>query len=294
MPRITVIIPTRGLPERMPLLQRAVTSALDQCDVAVSALVIVNGACDDAAVRQALGTDRRIRMVVRAQADLPAALRDGAHAMTTDWFTTLDDDDLLLPGALKLRHSALERHPDRVVVVTNGIRRTRDANAIHVTDGSGISADPLAAMMRRNWLLPGSWLARVTPETRALFDRMPRHLECTYLGIRFATLGMVWLDTPTVVYHVGSPHSLSESREFVDGQAPALRTILTLELPVYVRRELTRRVAAAYHRAANVALRCDALRDAWRFHLATLREPTGWRYLPFMRHLIAASLRRNS
>jgi hypothetical protein len=42
MPRITVIIPTRGLPERMPLLQRAVTSALDQCDVAVSALVIVN------------------------------------------------------------------------------------------------------------------------------------------------------------------------------------------------------------------------------------------------------------
>jgi glycosyltransferase involved in cell wall biosynthesis len=293
-PDITVVIPTRAMPERIPLLQRAVASVLEQQEVAPRVIVIVNGARDDLGVRQALGVDPRVTVLVKHDADLPAALRAGAQAVETPWFATLDDDDLLLPGALKVRHSALERHPDRLIVVTNGIRRAMDGDHVHVQDSREIAADPLRALLRRNWLLPGSWLCRVTPETRTLFDGMPRYLECTYLGIRFAAFGMIWIDTPTMVYHVGTPFSESQSRAYVEGQGEALRRILDLELPPYARRALRRRITAAHHRSANQALRAGSVPDAWRWHLATLQGPGGWRYLPFMRHILSAYLRRRA
>jgi glycosyltransferase involved in cell wall biosynthesis len=294
LPGVTVVIPTRAMPKRIPMLQRAVASVLDQQDVAARAIVIVNGAPDDLGVRLALGADPRITLLIRQDADLPAALRAGARSVETPWFATLDDDDILLPGALKVRHSALERHPDRAVVVTNGIRRSSTGDVVHVQDSREIAADPLRAMLRHNWMLPGSWLCRVTPETRVLFDGMPRYLECTYLGIRFAALGMVWIDTPTMVYHVGTPFSESQSRAYVEGQSEALRKILELELPPYARRALRRRITAAHHRSANLALRAGSMPEAWRWHLATLREPSGWRYLPFMRHILRAYLRRRA
>jgi glycosyltransferase involved in cell wall biosynthesis len=292
LPEITVLVPTRGAPARRASLRRAVESVLCQRHVAPRVLIIVNGAEREPEEVAELRADGRVRAIVRAHADLPAAYREGARAVDTTFFATLDDDDLLLPDALKVRQLALERHPDRLVAVTNGILRKEGTDTIHVRDGAAVRADPLRAMLRRNWLLPGSWLCRTTPETRGLFDAMPRFLECTYLGLRFAMLGMVYVDEPTVIYHVGTPLSESHTAAYVDGQAEALRQILTLDLPPFVRRALRPRVAAAHHRSANRALRSGAVRDAWRWHVATLREVGGWRYLPFARRLIAATIRR--
>ena len=140
-------------------------------------------------------------------------------------------------------------------------------------------------------LLPGSWLCRTTPVTRALFDAMPRYLECTYLGIRFAALGLTWIDQPTVRYTVGSAVSESRSSMYIESQAAALRHILRLDLPRYARRDLRARISAAHHRTANLALQEGRIADAWRLHLRTLTAPGGWRYLPLLRHLIRASLR---
>jgi hypothetical protein len=291
VPEITVLVPTRAAPERRASLRNAVESVLCQRYVAARVLIIVNGAAHEPAEIAALRTDPRVRALVRADADLPAAYREGARAVETPFFATLDDDDLLLPDALKVRYSALERHPDRLVAVTNGILRKEGTDTIHVRDGAAVQADPLQAMLRRNWLLPGSWLCRTTPETLGLFDAMPRFLECTYLGLRFAMLGVVYLDEPTVIYHVGTPLSESHTAAYVEGQAEALRQILALDLPPSVRRALRPRVAAAHHRSANLALRSGAVRDAWRWHVATLRQAGGWRYLPFARRLIAATLR---
>ena len=289
LPAITVLIPTRAAPQRRSLLHRAVESVLCQREVAARVLIIVNGASGQP-LEASLLSDPRVRVIARADADLPAAYREGAHAIDTPFFGTLDDDDELMPGALKVRHAALERQPERLVTVTNGIRREGDVDTLHTRDARHIEKDPLRALLRRNWLLPGSWLCRTTAETRALFDGMPRFLECTYLGLRFSMLGMIWIDEPTVIYHVGTPLSESHSLAYVDGQAEALRKILELDLPPHARRALRPRIAAAHHRAANVALDAGAIREAWRWHLATLRARSGWRYLPFMRHLLRASL----
>ncbi|HUF29889.1 MAG TPA: glycosyltransferase family A protein [Gemmatimonadaceae bacterium] len=293
-PEITVIIPTRAAQERRDSLRGAVESVLCQQHVRARVIVVLNGAPDDPGLARELQDDARVRLLTRSEASLPAALLEGLQHVQTSYFTSLDDDDHLLPGALKLRHAALERHPDLLVAVTNGYRRETAGDVLHVAPGTDIQSDPLRALLERNWMLPGAWLCRTTTQTRGLFTAMPRHLECTYLGARFSALGMVWIETPTVVYIVGSPLSASKSREYIDEQADALRQICALDLPAFARREFRRRIAAALHRSANVALRAGSNRQAWRWHLATLREPTGWRYLPFMRHLIRASITRHT
>lgn len=254
------------------------------------AIVVLNGAPDEPGLAADLADDDRVLLIVRREAGISAALHEGLQHVETPYFASLDDDDLLLPGALKLRHTALERHPDRMVAVTNGYRRDASGDVLHVTEGSDIQNDPLRALFNRNWMLPGSWLCRTTAETAALFTDMPKYLECTYLGVRFSVLGMVWLQTPTVVYTTGTPFSASKSREYINEQAEALRQISGLDQPAFARREFRSRIAAALHRSANVALHAGSVREAWRWHFATLREPGGWRYLPFIRHLISATI----
>lgn len=289
-PEITVLLPTRAAAARASSLRQAIESILCQEGVAVRIFLLLNGATSEPALPRTLIDDPRLTILRRPDADLPAAFQEGVRCVETPWFATLDDDDFLLPGALKLRYEALARHEDRLVVASNGYRREQGRNVRHVGDGEPIRRNPLRALLERNWLLPGSWLCRTTHETRTLFDGMPPYLECTYLAIRFSTLGMIWLDEPTMVYNVNTPLSARQSRAYVEGQADALRQILTLDLPEYARRELRSRIASAHHRRANIALESGELREALRWHLTTLRSPGGWRYLPFVRHLLGAAI----
>ncbi len=292
---VTVVIPTRGLRERADSLAAAIDSVLAQSSLRAVPLVVLNGAdrCPD--LERALQADRRLRLLTRNEAGLPGALRAGREAVDTAWFATLDDDDLLLPGALALRARAFEQRPDLAVVVTNGFRRDGAGDVLNIPPGSDVNGDPLRALLRRNWLLPGSWLARSDAVGATLFDGMPRYLECTYLAVRFSTeYRMLWLETPTVIYRLGSPRAESRSRDYVLGQVDALHRILELDLPRDVRRQLRARIASSYHRAANRALRDGAVREAWGWHAASLCSPSGWRYLPFARHLLHAVWRDNA
>jgi glycosyltransferase involved in cell wall biosynthesis len=290
---ITVIVPTRGLRARAAFLRHAVESVLSQDGVRCLPLVVINGADCDPAVGRALRADRRVRVLVRGPADLPAALRAGREAVDTPWFASLDDDDRLLPGAMALRLAALERAPSLDVVVTNGYRRERGRCALNLPPGSApdVNADPLRALLRRNWLLPGSWLRRSDAVGTGPFLGMPRFLECTWLAVRFASDHRLrWIDAPTVVYRVGSPAAESLSAAYLTGQVDALRRLIELPLPPDVRRALRARVARAYHDAALETLRAGAFAEAWRLHGRSVAEPGGWRFLPFTRHLARASL----
>ena len=235
-----------------------------------------------------------MRLVVRDAADLPGALLAGRRAVDTPTFASLDDDDLLLPGALALRAAALARDASLDVVVTNGYRHDGPARTLNIAAGSAgrVNADPLRALLRGNWLLPGSWLCRTDAVGASLFEGMPRYLECTWLAVRFATEHrMRWLDDPTVVYRLGSPGAESRSRAYVVGQMDALRRLLALRLPDDVRAELRAQVSAAYHTASDDSLRDGALSDAWRYHARSLAGRGGWRFVLFTRHLARASLR---
>jgi glycosyltransferase involved in cell wall biosynthesis len=181
---VSVVIPTLGLRERATSLRRAVESVLDQCGARAVPLVVLNGAQSCPDVERWLRAEPRVRLLTRDEGNLPAALLAGREAVDTPYFATLDDDDLLLPGALALRLRALQERPDRAAVVTNGYRRDRFGDVLHIASGRGahdphreIERDPLRALLRRNWLLPGSWLGRTDAVGASLFHGMPRYLE---------------------------------------------------------------------------------------------------------------------
>jgi hypothetical protein len=288
---VTIIVPTRALCERSKSLPAAIESILSQEGVHAVPLVVFDHTTGSAEVESALRLDRRIRLLQVAPVDVPAKLRAGRAQVTTPFFGTLDDDDLLAPGGLARRLDVLRQHPDCTVVVSNGYLRRTTGDTVFMPPDANVAANPLRAMVRANWCLPGSWLARTDKVGADLFDGMPPHLENTFLALRFATeYHMRWLDEPTVTHVMGSPAAQSMSREFVLGQADALRRIIRLALPREIRAEYRRRIAAAYHAAADHDYHAGYLADAWRWHLASLRSPGGWRYLPFTRHLVRAAL----
>src|SRR5688572_19372011 len=202
---VTVIVPSRGLAERFDSLRRATESITTQQGVCATALVVLNGSRVDTRVEAELRADQRVRVVTRSESSLPLAYVAGRQAVETPWFGTLDDDDLLLPGALACRVDELERRPDHAVVVTNGYRRDNGQDVPNIQPPLDVAADPPRALLEHNWLLPGSWLCRSSMVGPSLFEGMAPYLECTFLAARFATaFRMLWLDEPTVVYNVGT------------------------------------------------------------------------------------------
>ena len=289
---VSVIMPTRALRQRRVLLRRALDSVLAQEAVSVVPLVIINGSDRDAELTRELQADRRLRVVTLEDADLPNALRTGREMVDTNWFAELDDDDVLLPGALAVRVQALEQRPEFDAVVTNGFMRDSAGDTLNISDVFFVERDPLRALLCHNWMLPGAWLCRTHTVGPQVFEGMPRFLENTYLALRLATSCRIkFLDCPTVIWHTDTPLSESKSRAYVVGQAAALRRILELDLPLDVQAQFRSRVSDACNAIARLYLQEGNLKKAWGWHLQSLREPGGWRYFPHTLRLVYALLR---
>lgn len=287
---VSVIIPTLGRRERGDLLEEALSSIRCQAGVRALPIVVLNGTRAGPDVERRLREREDVRLLLQDSADLPSALAAGRRSVDAPYFTVLDDDDVLLPGALERRIAALEAEPELDVVVTNGLLRSRRGEERHLVDEAAIRRDPLRALLEGNWLLQGSWLARSDRVGPDLFRGIPRYLECTFLAVRFASsFRMRWLGEATVVHRTDSPLAESLSPGYVLGQPAALRRILALDLPPDVRRAFERRLADACHDASDLERMEGRLREAWRWHLASLAKRGGWRYLPYTRHLCSAA-----
>ncbi|MEO7999773.1 MAG: glycosyltransferase family A protein [Gemmatimonadaceae bacterium] len=290
---VTVIIPSTARRERVPLLRRAIASVRDQQGIRAIPLVVLNGAHRTAEVEAELRADSQVQLVVLAEGSLAGALNAGRTCVKTRWFGTLDDDDVLLPSALATRVRALEEHPEMDVVVTNGITRIKGEDSLHMSPMLDIGSDPLRVLMKRNWLLPGSWLARSDRVGVTFFEGMPRYRECTYIAIRFAAeYKMMWLAEPTMIWNAESPFSESRSRAYLLGQVEAIQALMALDIPPHFRRYLRWQIAAASHQSADLLWSEGSVENAWRLHWQSLLGYWGVRYIPFTRFLVMASLRK--
>lgn len=290
---ISVIIPTKAHPARRALLRRAIDSVLAQENVRVVPIVVINGPERDRELTSEIVADRRFRVATLECGDLPIALHTGREMVDTMWFAELDDDDVLMPWALITRLAALDERPEFDVVVTNGVRRGLESDKLHfVEEVSILEADPLRAMLRHNWLLPGSWLCRTDAVGIEIFKGIPRFRECTYLGLRFATgLRIKFLDCPTVVYHTNTPQSESKSGEYTLGIADAIRRILALDLPADVRDHFRMLLGEACSVNASYYLQEKDFSAALAWYCRSLRGPRGWRRSTFARRFAYALLR---
>jgi glycosyltransferase involved in cell wall biosynthesis len=285
--KVSVIIPTTALARRRALVWRAVNSILNQIDICAVPIVIVNGPNCDRELMRELEADRRVRVHVVEEAGLANALQVGRRLVDTPWFAELDDDDLLIPGALAPRVKALIESDHYDCVVTNGYRRYEGRDSLNIPDMNAVARDPITSFWGGNWLLPGSYLCRSDRIGPDIFDGMPNALECSFIALRLATSYRIkFLEQPTVVWHQDTPGSLSKSREYMMSLAEAHERLLMLDLPRHARRKIHERITWQYHDVSDLYFREGLQLEAWRWHLRSLVRRGGHRYLPYTRRLI--------
>ena len=152
MNRHTVIIPTLALGERAEMLKRAIHSAREGNRTPISVIVVVNGQRFDAALVAWLMQADAVRVVHLETPGSPGAILAGRLAVDTESFSYLDDDDEYLPGAVDARLAPFAGSEDVDIVVSNGFRRQGAAQELALSNLANVSADPLAALFKENWL----------------------------------------------------------------------------------------------------------------------------------------------
>ncbi len=283
-PRVTVVIPTITHPGRHALIHRCIDSVLEQADVDAVPLLVVNGSDTDFAK---FDVPEGAVVVHHSPPDLPAAIRAGREAVETPFFTILDDDDYLLPGSLAVRIEELAALPDADVLVTNGYIDDGKARHLCAKTMSVFADDPLGSLKKRNWLSPGSALFRAERIPLALFDDIPRYLEWTFLALRLGRdYRIAFSDAETFVYSANTPGSISNSEAYVRGQPAALSRILRMRLRADVREHFEAELGSAWNRVALLELDRRRIGDAWKAHVASMRQRGGLRFLPFTRKLV--------
>jgi len=292
---VSVIIPTLVRPERVPGLIRAIESVTSQQGACGLPIVVINGSSASADLRDSLAGRRDLRVITLAEPGLPGALRAGRAAVETPYFSVLDDDDELLPGALKARMGAFDDDPQADVVVTNGYLEGLERRRLNVESFREIERDPLRALFLHNWLSPCAGTFRARTVRLELFERIPAYREWTYLGLRLALERKIrFLSDPTFVYHTDTRGSLSKSKAYCLAGPRALRQMLRLDLPRDVRTLVRAHLRAGLHSASDLERLDGNYAAAWWWHLRCLAQAGGWRYLSYTRRLFRLSIRRGA
>lgn len=119
MPELTVVIPTKDRPAMLPA---ALASVLDQVEDA-EVIVVDDGSSPEnaAVVEETCRSDPRVRLVRNDRSLGPQGARNRGFELAEGRFvTTLDDDNVWLPGKWPAQRAVLERFgwPEDLVVVT--------------------------------------------------------------------------------------------------------------------------------------------------------------------------------
>jgi glycosyltransferase involved in cell wall biosynthesis len=217
--RVAVAIPTR---DRPAWCEEAVRSALAQEGVEVEVSVALDGEQPETRARLARIGDPRVRVVAGPASGRSAARNRAVRASTAPLVAFLDDDDRLLPGALRARVEALARHPEAVLVhgrpATMDAQGAPDARSLRAAArGRETCGDRLPDHLRGRSLFPSTALLR-----REAFDRAGGFDDDLATGedwaffLRLAAVGpFVFLPSPTVLYrrHAGQIRGDPASQE---------------------------------------------------------------------------------
>jgi len=274
---ILVIIPTLATTERGDYLHRAIESVVSQREVRAIPLVVANGPNCDPRIIESLRQNNKIRFAYINEANMPQALLKGREIVDTPFYSELDDDDILLPDALKIRLNIMQHKPDTDVVITSGFISNGNKKIINIVGFSEIQSNPLQILMKTNWLLPGSALFRTDTVTQDFFEGMPKFLEWTYLAVRLSLSTKIsFVNTPTLVHYTHHSFSIWNSKECIINQPAALEQILQLELPNEIKHYFKMALAAANYNKFRIYLKDHDYRFAWSLIKKCVKSKDGW------------------
>jgi glycosyltransferase involved in cell wall biosynthesis len=286
-PRVDVLIVTLGLAGRAASIRRAIETTLSQQRVRASLVIVVNGKRFDPALYDELKRTANIRVVYQEEPSIFVARRCARDHVTAPFFGFLDDDDQLLPGALRARVDALLGDPSAAAVVANGYLANGRREMPMLDDVARTRANPLRDLMRGNWLATASAMFRTASIPADFFSVDIRSIDMTYVAFRLAReRNVVFLDAPTY-RKTYSDDSISLSDNWALEAPATLQKLLAFDMPASIRRSLRRKYACAEHDASDILRGRGQLRLAWRCHLRSLADP--WGFFAFglsTRHLL--------
>ena len=109
VPLVSVVVPTYN---RRDVIAVALESVLSQDWPNLEIVVLDDGSTDGTAEHLCETYGERVRVVTQRNAGPSAARNAGFRASSGAFLTSLDSDDLMLPGSVRARAQALMAHPD--------------------------------------------------------------------------------------------------------------------------------------------------------------------------------------
>lgn len=283
-PIVSVIIPTMAAPARAESLTRAISSVRKSSSRPVKIIVVVNGNLHDATLLQWIGDQPDIHLHRQPRPSLPEAIKAGRSIVTTEYFSTLDDDDEYLDGAIDIRLSAMQNSPATAVVVTNGYRNSKGLDEPCYKSLVGMPTRPLLALMEMPWLNSGNAMYRSAAVGIDYFERSHPYAEWTWLAFSLAMHEKPFaaIDTPTFRIYDTSD-SLSKSQAYEQSYESLFERMLAEHPPALVAKQIRQKMGSLYHQHADALLKNGDRLAGLQWHARSLTQPGGLRYLSFTR-----------
>ncbi|MDT4851207.1 Glycosyl transferase family 2 [compost metagenome] len=283
--QLTVIIPTLADTKRSESLLRAIASVVDQQEAGVEIMVVVNGQRFDPELVSHLQSRHDLCVMKLATPSLTNAIYQGRLAVTSPFFSFLDDDDEYLPNSIRYRLTKLEDNPSCVMVASSGFRDSGGHRTTSAHNLASALSNPYHELSVNNWMTSCGAVFRSDLLGPEVFKNVPPHHEWTYLAYKILSTGSFCVvEEPCYVIH-DTPGSLSKSTAYSEAPAAVLREVLKLNLPSIARQSVLARLAKAEHDLASKALSNGLRSKAVKHHLKSLILPGGLKYFSFSRHL---------
>ena len=160
---VTVIVPAYG---HGPYIVASIESVLSQVPLPLEVIVINDSSPDDTAQRlQPLIDAGRITYRLQPNAGMAAARNTGAAMAKGDYLYFLDDDDLMIPGALRWMVQELDSHPQAAMVLGDMVIFEGEPPALASIGAPAEDVDPVPFVIFNQLGCPGQVLMR-----RAAFE----------------------------------------------------------------------------------------------------------------------------
>ena len=103
------------------MISEAIESCLKQTEKKFELIIVNDGSTDSTAeiIAYYAKLDNRIRIIEQENKKLPTALSVGFSAAKGEYYTWISADNIMLPNALEVMKSELEKHRDTAMVYTN-------------------------------------------------------------------------------------------------------------------------------------------------------------------------------
>lgn len=284
---VSVIIPTMASTQRASMLKRAIESIRRSSRSPIRIITVVNGRQYDEKLCNWLKSQSDVQFDYLETPSLPSAVLKGRELVTSTFFSTLDDDDEFLEGAIDKRVYLMENSPNIDLVLTNGYRNVNGIDAIVYQRLAEVPANSIQTLMDFNWLNSCNALYRASSfEAKYFIDGHP-YAEWTWLAYKLAMDNKKILILNEQTFRINDTSgSLSKSQSYQNSYIALFERMLKCAPPYDVAKSIRRKMGAAWHDASNASMNNGDSMEAFKYHLRSLFEPGGFQYLSYSRKFL--------